>query len=380
MAEIRLNGMRALAIGASLLALSACGGGFDLDLRDMAGGFDTSDAARQPTERRPSANEQGVITYPNFQVAIARRGDTVADVATRVGMDANTLARHNGLELTTRLRPGEVVALPGRPGTGAGTAGGEVDITALAGSALDRADAENRVTTTPLAPVQTGPEPIQHKVTRGETAYSISRLYGVSVRALGDWNGLGSDLTVREGQYLLIPVASGSAVSNTVPVITTEPGEGSPTPQPPSASAPLPEETIETTPTTAPPAQNLAEDRSTGGGRLMMPVNGSIIRGYEKGKTDGIDISAAKGTPVRAADAGTVAAITRDTDGVPILVLRHSGNLLTVYANIDKVKFEKGDTVARGQTVAEVRDSSPAFLHFEVRQGFDSVDPVDFLN
>ena len=113
---------------------------------------------------------------------------------------------------------------------------------------------------------------------------------------------------------------------------------------------------------------------------MMLPVTGNIIRGYEKGKTDGIDIAADAGTSVRAADDGTVAALTRNTDGVPILVLRHAGNLLTVYANIDNIKFEKGAAVTRGQTIAEVSGASPSFLHFEVRQGFDSVDPEPYLN
>ena len=44
---------------------------------------------------------------------------------------------------------------------------------------------------------------------RGETAYTIARLYNVSAKSLAEWNGLGPDLAVREGQYLLIPVVAG---------------------------------------------------------------------------------------------------------------------------------------------------------------------------
>ncbi|MFW5655922.1 MAG: murein hydrolase activator EnvC family protein, partial [Roseicyclus sp.] len=110
-----------------------------------------------------------------------------------------------------------------------------------------------------------------------------------------------------------------------------------------------------------------------------MPAQGSIIRGYQKGKNDGIDIAARAGSQVRAAADGTVAAITRDTDQVPILVLRHEDNLLSVYANIDGIAVEKGDRVSRGQAVATVREGSPAFLHFEVRKGFESVDPMPYL-
>ena len=75
-----------------------------------------------------------------------------------------------------------------------------------------------------------------------------------------------------------------------------------------------------------------------------------------------------------------VAAITRDTDQVPILVLRHPGNLLTVYANVGEIAVEKGDTIKRGQQVAAVAPGDPSFLHFEIREGIESVDPVPYLN
>ncbi|MCG6901699.1 MAG: peptidoglycan DD-metalloendopeptidase family protein [Rhodobacter sp.] len=390
MADIRRVNFPALTLGVGLLALAACTDGLDLDLRDVAGGFDTSDAARLRTERRPNPDDRGIISYPNFQVAVARRGDTVADVAARVGVDGAELARHNGIDLNARLRAGEVIALPGRvaepssaTGVGPIAPSGNIDITTLAGDALDRADARAPVQTA-AAPVQTGTEPIRHRVVRGETAYSISRLYRVSVRSLADWNGLGSDLTVREGQILLIPVARGSEPPvRTAARETTVPGQGTPAPIPPSAAKPLPKETaLAANSAPLPASPNLAGDRTAASGkaRLLMPVSGNIIRGYQKGKTDGIDIAAKAGTSVRAATDGTVAAITRDTDQVPILVLRHANNLLTVYANIEDVKFEKGDKVARGQTIATVRGTDPSFLHFEVRQGFDSVDPEPYLN
>ena len=57
-----------------------------------------------------------------------------------------------------------------------------------------------------------------------------------------------------------------------------------------------------------------------------------------------------------------------------------SGNLLTVYANIKDLKVKKGDSVSRGQTIAAVRGGNPSFLHFEVREGFESVDPTPYVN
>ena len=34
---------------------------------------------------------------------------------------------------------------------------------------------------------------------------------------------------------------------------------------------------------------------------------------------------------------------------------------------------------AQGQAMASVADGSPSFLHFEVRDGLESVDPADYL-
>jgi len=65
---------------------------------------------------------------------------------------------------------------------------------------------------------------------------------------------------------------------------------------------------------------------------------------------------------------------------VPIVVIRHADNLLTVYAGVDDLTIKKGDSVKRGQQIAVVRAGSPSFLHFEVRKGLDSVDPMPFFN
>lgn len=392
-------------MGVSFLSLAACesNGLFDGDLRHLGkGGFDTSDAVFQSTANRPTPDARGIISYPGYQVAVARQGDTVASVAARVGIPAGELASYNALAPNAPLRRDEVLALPRRveagalPATGAAgvvpgalppttTTGkpGSIDVTTIASGAIDRANTGKPTAAAPAtaapAPKPAAPagaEPVRHKVERGESAYSIARLYNVNVKALADWNGLGNDLAVREGQTLLIPVSAGAA-PKTAPV--SEPGEGSPTPVPPSASKPLPAEkpAKASEPVKTPPAPDL--DASAPSAKLAMPVSGKIIRGYQKKKNDGIDIGAAAGTAVAAAGDGTVAAITKDTEGVPILVVRHAGNLLTVYANIDAIAVKKGDKVKRGQTLAKVRASDPAFLHFEVRQGFDSVDPMPYL-
>jgi murein DD-endopeptidase MepM/ murein hydrolase activator NlpD len=363
----------------SPVLLAACVGApaeWDFDLRPNAprGNVTVAD--------RPDPDSRGLISYDSYQVAIARRGDTVASIAARIGLAAAELASYNGRSQDDALREGEVLALPRRVDGGA-TSG--TDIASIAGAAIDAADPGVGTLQTPRLP--DGQEPVRHRIARGETAYSVARLYGVSVRSLAEWNGLGPDLAVREGQYLLIPIVIETAQAGD----DSRPGD-SIAPLPPSAATPLPG-TIETAalpslegtgtgatppaaPETAAPAPAPAPAQSSA--PLIRPVSGSIVRGYGSGN-EGIDISAAEGTAVRAAADGTVAAITQDTDQVPILVLRHANGLLTVYANIQDISVSRGDSISQGQTVARIASGDPSFLHFEVRRGFEAVDPAEFL-
>ncbi|QBF31382.1 peptidoglycan DD-metalloendopeptidase family protein [Thalassococcus sp. S3] len=374
---------------AACLAIAGCTEPLDFDLRGNLGGFSTAPAARTATAERPQADARGVISYPNYQVAVARRGDTVADVASRVGVDAGALARFNGIDVDVGLRDGEVLALPARVSEPAPGTPGAIDITTLAGNAIDNAPATTPVETTTLEPspaaaAPVAQEPVRHKVERGETAFTIARLYNVPVRSLGEWNGLGSDFAIREGQFLLIPVASqtpprrGAAGAADV----TQPGSGSPTPTPPSSTTPLPDEQVQAadTPSEAEPPVDVGTPSRSSGAAMALPVQGRIIRDYAKGRNDGIDIASDPGTPVAAAADGTVAAITEDANNVPIIVVRHPDNVLTVYANVDGIAVNKGDQVKRGQKLAQLREGDNAYVHFEVREGFESVDPTPYLN
>ncbi len=367
--------LRLIPLG-TILLLSACVGApsdFDFDFR---GNPISNTQAPSETAPRPEPDANGLITYPNYQVAVARRGDTMGSLAARLGLDPGELARFNGRAVNDPLRADEIIALPRRVAPGG--APGQ-DITAIASAAIDEAEASQ-----PAAPVavQPGAEPVRHRVTRGETAYSVARLYGVSVRALAEWNGLGPDLSVREGQFLIIPIV----VEEAVPLDDDGAPGQSVTPVPPSASQPLPEP-IATAPLpdtpdladTSQPAPEPAAPAPSSSAQMQRPVDGAIIRSFSS-SNEGIDIAAATGTPVRAAADGEVAAITQDTDQIPILVIRHPNNLLTVYANIQNIRVSHGDSISRGQTVADVGPGDPSFLHFEVRRGFEAVDPNEFIN
>ena len=117
MARIRRSKTRVCLASASLLALAACADGFDVDMRDLSGGLDTTEATRLATEPRPQPDSRGVITYPNFQVALAERGDTISGITPRqccwhgrsatataaLTQHAQTQAQHDNLTRTAQV-------------------------------------------------------------------------------------------------------------------------------------------------------------------------------------------------------------------------------------------------------------------------------------
>lgn len=367
------------ATGAVAL-LSSCGSGLDPDFRGwFPGALNTAGAAAKAPPR-PEADDRGVISFPDYQVAVARAGDTPATIASRLGLNAEELARHNALPASTQLNQGAILVLPQRVRGGATTGGASGQVTdpfaneAAAQSAAPESD-DGQSTSSGTSSAQ----PKQHQVASGETAWSIARKYDVTVQDLADWNGLPGNMTLRVGQRLIIPV-SGQKPPNPTET-TTVPGQGSPTPRPPSAAEPLPDE--ETAPAAEPGPEADAPDlgatrtEASAGGRFSMPVAGSIIRVYEKGQNEGIDIAASTGAAVKAAGSGQVAAVTRDTSGTPIVVVRHNDGLMTVYTGLDDLSVSKGDSVSAGQQIGNAGGSGS--VHFEVRRGFDSVDPEEYL-
>ena len=281
-------------------------------------------------------------------------------------------------------QPSGATSMPGIPGlappAGSGSAATGQSVTdPYAGQGVANpnvpASGQVKATSTPAAQPTTTPA-TTHRVTSGETGWSVARKYGISIQDLATANGLETNMVLKVGQTLKIPARQVAAAS-----VVTAPGAGSPTPMPPSAAKPLPDE--KTAPSAAPVAKPTTPDLGatrtavSGSGKLRMPVAGSITRTFSKGKNDGIDLAAPTGTPVKAASGGTVAAVTRDTDGVPIVVIRHQGELMTVYAGMAALSVQKGDQVKAGQQIGTAGNAGS--IHFEVRQGYDSVNPEGYF-
>ncbi len=99
-------------------------------------------------------------------------------------------------------------------------------------------------------------------------------------------------------------------------------------------------------------------------------------------RNDGVDFAAPAGAPVVAAADGEVALVSQSLGGLGTIVLvRHPDDLLTDYGRIDGVSVAKGDPISRGQQIGVVSDAAAGEprMHFEVRRGAESLDPMQFL-
>jgi murein DD-endopeptidase MepM/ murein hydrolase activator NlpD len=130
---------------------------------------------------------------------------------------------------------------------------------------------------------------------------------------------------------------------------------------------------------------------SYGGGgssvAFAWPVQGPVISGFGAtsggARNDGINIAAAKGTPIRAAAGGTVTYAGDELKDYGNLVLiKHTDGYVTAYAHADRLTVGKGDIVTKGQVIGyagSTGDVSSPQLHFEIRHDTAPVDPRNLL-
>jgi murein DD-endopeptidase MepM/ murein hydrolase activator NlpD len=124
-------------------------------------------------------------------------------------------------------------------------------------------------------------------------------------------------------------------------------------------------------------------------GRTVWPTPGQITTYF--GERDrfsprghsGLDIAAAEGTPILAADGGEVIKAYWNRDGYGgLVIIAHPSGYETWYGHLDRFDVGEYDWVKRGQQIALMGStgfSSGPHLHFEVRQNGQLRDPLKFL-
>lgn len=241
-------------------------------------------------------------------------------------------------------------------------------LAALCACATDDRTAPRGHATAPPRPPVSIPEGtdvagVVHVVRPGQNAYRIAKAYGLEPDDLMRTNGIDDPRTLAVGQELFVPGATR--------VLDVEPAPGfagSPDPAP-------------VAPRVDPAAVRPAPAESS----FAWPLKGVLYGRYGKRGArnhDGIDIAAPHGTAVTAAADGEVLFVGTQSGYGKVVILRHEGGLVTVYAHNSEIVVREGDRVRQGQPVAKVgqtgRTTGP-HLHFEVRDGVKPRNPLLYL-
>jgi murein DD-endopeptidase MepM/ murein hydrolase activator NlpD len=199
-----------------------------------------------------------------------------------------------------------------------------------------------------------GPAGLRYQVKPGDNLYRIGKAYGVAVPELARENNIKDPSRIEVGTLLVVPHATRELP---VQMITPE-----------RARADRPSDL----PGGAPP---FAWPVTTG-------VLSSRFGSRGEGHHDGVDISCAEGTPVRAARAGRVLYSDTLRGYGNLIILEHDGGWATVYAHNRENRARVGQAVRQGDVIAAVGESgktSGPNLHFEVRKDNVACNPLFFL-
>jgi murein DD-endopeptidase MepM/ murein hydrolase activator NlpD len=292
-----------------------------------------------------------------------------------------------------------------------------------------------QVTTTPITPAQPNVAPvinptqdgvkkeenldyIEHKVIKNDTLYSIARAYGVGVNDVMKWNKIDKPSAIKVGQVLkiygvkpqtaelkVIPkeeekntnmkdeipdykyykvkkgdtftsiaTAHGMSKEELIQINEIDP------------KLPLSVDSILKVRSNynkiTPPTN--AQENNDGFiwpvvGRLLVPFGpqaGGVIN-------EGINISAKKGTTVKAVQDGIITYVGDNLKSFGnIILIQHKNGWVSAYAHLDSTMVSKGQTINKGDVIGRVGETgsvdSPQ-LHFELRQNIKPMDPLTYL-
>lgn len=133
---------------------------------------------------------------------------------------------------------------------------------------------------------------------------------------------------------------------------------------------------------------NNGSDYKPGTGQLAYPTSiRTITAGFPRYPSgayhSGVDFACPSGTSVYASDGGYVAVVKylNYSYGYHILI-NHGNGISTLYAHNSKILVSQGQTVSKGQKIAETGstgNSTGPHLHFEVRKNGNPVNPLSYL-
>jgi LysM repeat protein len=195
---------------------------------------------------------------------------------------------------------------------------------------------------------------VTYKVKSGDTAEKIARAFRVDAEGIQAFNPSSS---LKPGQTIMVP---GGRPLYVAP------------PTPPAQPKPT------TLPAPAPSAA-----RTSSSSRFLWPTVHRRITQYYSWRHTGVDIADPTGTPIYAAEEGTVVTAGWNKGGYGYyIIIDHGGGLQTLYGHTSKMYVKAGDHVERGQQIANMgstgRSTGP-HLHFEVRVNGRRQNPLNYI-
>ncbi len=251
------------------------------------------------------------------------------------------------------------------------------------------------------------PPPREYKVRAGDTLYGVSRLFGVNSSEIARLNAIDPPYVLRVGQILRLPLVvkqnqrvtkvssvgrAGKASSRVVHNKHALVKNGVPVPQgKPERLAK--QAKLKSRSKLKSKSKSIKISRvkthapKRSSSRFLKPVRGRIISSFGAKKSglhnDGVNIAAARGTPVKAAENGVVVYAGNALKGSGNLVLvRHENRWMSAYAHLDRIDVRKGQVVERGSVIGKVGSTGSVSipqLHFELRRGTSALDPMRYM-
>lgn len=360
---------------------------------------------------------------------VVRRGDTLYSIARENNTTVEELARVNNLREPYTIKIGQTLKLKSEPAPAKPV---ETKKTEPAKKTETKPATQKPVEVKPAAskPAEQKPvvKPAPEKtkdvrvplktvtVARGDTLYSLSRKYEIPVNDLAVMNNLSAPFALSAGQKIRVPdlpvtkpapaktttKAATSTKTATEKTKTVKPAE-KPTTKQTTKPTQIKTDTkkqetkkTETKKTESKPKEtkktaNSRQKSQTvparSASKFTWPVRGTILSHYGA-KTgglynDGINISAASGATVVAAENGVVAYAGNEVRGMGnLIIIQHADGWMTVYAHLNSMAVRRGVRVSVGQkigTVGQTGKVTKPQLHFEIRKGTKSYNPTNYL-
>lgn len=244
--------------------------------------------------------------------------------------------------------------------------------------------------------------PKSYIVQKGDTLYSIAFNYGFAYHDLAALNGIKDPRVISIGQKInLFPVRSKTAASSApveakpIEILVKDQPKLVKYPYSESALAQIdkvqeqvakvylskPDVKSDTQADVATDDEDDVGDEPTM--EWSLPAKGKLIGQFsESANRKGIDIAGKLGQPVMASANGKVVYSGSGLRGYgKLIIIKHNNTYLSAYAHNNKILVKEGQSVSRGQKIAEMgkTDAREVALHFEVRRYGKPVDPAKYL-